>query len=572
MSPFPSAEKELADLERFLAAAGSNTRAGDPAFDDLRKRAERAALRLANPIRVAIVGLPGAGKSLLASFLVGEHVVRPQSRSGAGLPVILRHGDRREAYVSWWSGIDIPLPGNDLSTAGQHNPDYVEIRLPNPVLRFLSFMSLPGPADWNAQKELVRWVAGRADVLIWCAAGKAGWTDDERQLWALVPRRLQTQSLLVLTHPADALAGTPLGALPDNAITGARMQFHDVIGIATEAALVAAPGGQVVDPATWERAGGKALVGALIAAARVARRNDIALAREILARIAELRPAPPRPPEPPPPSIADLVKRPVSRPGLASEVVPPPKPARAASPVVPPKPVMPAPPTGAAAPAAGPAKDAAGPAPQEAAGAAAGSSLVRPRRPRATASIIFDELLQSYVTTSAPTDAEAPGSQERAPEDAAPRAADIPQPAPAISQAVAAAFPAPDGPEAEPVAGPAPGPAPSGQDGPAPPALARLLAGLADLSAYVGDPARFKDWEYMAQVTGLCEELTELTSRPGAMRAGGEWVARQVEEAFIALSLMQLEHGEQPCLDATTVLLQLARDLAWAEAPRQEAA
>lgn len=551
MSPFPSAEKELAELERFLAAARSDTRAGDPTFDDLRKRAERAALRLANPIRVAIVGLPGAGKSLLASFLVGERVDRPRRRTGEGLPVILRHGDRREAYVSWWSGIDIPLPGNDLSAAGQHNPDYVEIRLPNPVLRFLSFMSLPGPTDWNAQKELVRWVAGRADVLIWCASADAGWTDDERQLWALVPRRLQSQSLLVVTHAADAPAGTPLGPLPDNAIAGARLQFHDVIGIATQTALAAAPGGQVVDPAAWEGAGGKALVGALIAAARVARRNDIALAREILARIEEMRPAPPRAPEPPPPSIADLLQRPVSRPGLASEPVPPPRPTLASPPVVPRKPVTPTPPPGPATPAAEVAN-----APVEPAPTPAGPAPVLPRRVKGTASIIFDELIASY----AGADPGAPGSEGGAPDDSALPAAEAPRPEPWASEAEAAAVPA------------GAGPAPAAADGPAPPALARLLAGLADLSAYVGDPAGFKDWEYMAQVTGLCEELSELTSRPGAMRPGGEWVARQVEEAFIALSLMQLEHGEQPCLDATTVLLQLARDLAWAEASRPEAA
>ncbi|MCU0911054.1 MAG: hypothetical protein MUE98_06840, partial [Rhodobacteraceae bacterium] len=78
--------------------------------------------------------------------------------------------------------------------------------------------------------------------------------------------------------------------------------------------------------------------------------------------------------------------------------------------------------------------------------------------------------------------------------------------------------------------------------------------------------AGFKDWEYMARVTGLVEELAEVTSAPRAMREEGTWVARQVEEAFIQLSLMQLEQGEQPCLDASTVLLQLARDIAWSEA------
>jgi hypothetical protein len=191
---------------------------------------------------------------------------------------------------------------------------------------------------------------------------------------------------------------------------------------------------------------------------------------------------------------------------------------------------------------------------------------VLPRRVKGTATIIFDELLASYASTRSGAEAPADGDADAT----ATPPGEVPEPGearpPGASGATAAAPPASVGPEPMP---PATGAA-AGE--PLPPALARLVEGLDDLAAYVADPAGFKDWEFMAQVTGLCEQLTEFTSRPGAMLPGGEWVARQVEEAFIALSLMQLEHGEQPCLDATTVLLQLARDLAWAEARRQEAA
>lgn len=635
MSLFPSAEKELAELERFLAGAGADPRAGEAAFEDMRKRAERVALRIANPIRVAVVGLPGAGKSLLAGFLVGEKLGRPVKQSGEGLPVILRYGERAEAYVSWWSGIDIPLPGNDLSAAGQHNPDYVEFRLPNPVLRFLSFMSLPGARGWEAQKEQMRWVASRADILIWCIAAERGWTDEERQLWALVPRRLQAQSLLVATHPPAPPEGTALGTLPEGEIVGARTQFHDVIGIATEDALVAAPAGKVVDPAAWDRAGGKAVVGALLTVARVARRNDVLLAREILARLAGAPSeaadggdgAAPRPAAAPPPPAQPTAPRatppapapppaalPPAAPPAPTAHEPPPaakaaaeEPEAAAPPAAAGKPAAPAPVVPRRAPLAQPpvpiAKPAApklppvpkqtqppepSPPPEPPADAAAkapaGPSPVLPRRVRGTATIIFDELLAAYGaegdgnTEGEAAEADTPETETDFLDEAGAEAAkpEIPHAAEEVEVSSEEVQPPPqpacqlaDPPQAQPASRPA---ARSAAAAEPPPALKRLIEGIDALTAYAADEAGFKDWEYMAQVTGLCEELAEITGRRRAMRADGEWVARQVEEAFIALSLMQLEQGEQPCLDASTVLLQLARDLAWSETPLAGAA
>jgi hypothetical protein len=570
MSLFPSAEKELAELDAVLAGAGADPRAGDPAFEDLRKRAERVSLRISNPIRVAVLGLPGAGKALLAGFLVGERIGRPRKQSGEGLPVILRYGERSEAYLSWWSGIDIPLPGNDLSGVGEHNPDYVEFRLPNPVLRFLSFMSLPGGRDWNAQKEQVRWVASRADILIWCVAAEGGWTDEERQLWALVPRRLQAQSLLVVTHPPEPPEGTPLGPLPETEIVGAKTQFHDVIGIATADALTAAPSGKVADPAAWDKAGGKALVGSLLGVARLARRNDIALAREILNRLGPPQsaapaaaPAPSAPAAPAEPAPAPKPPAPQASPAPAPAPVPfafpkpdpaPPKPAPLAqSPVPAPKPVMPTLPPIPKAPAdPQPEPEKTVEAPPE---SPPGPAPVLPRRVRGTATKIFDELLAAYVGDSTGGEAASDAGPEAEPTTpAAPDAAEVPQ-------SSAAAAPAPRQPA------PAPAPAAAAAKAAAePPGLRRLLEGIDGLVAYADDEAGFKDWEYMARVTGLVEELAEVTSAPRAMREEGTWVARQVEEAFIQLSLMQLEQGEQPCLDASTVLLQLARDIAWSEA------
>ena len=129
MTPLPNAEKERADLERLVTAETDGGRRLPPERDRIVRVAERLALRLANPVRVALIGLPGAGKSTLAGFLVGHRFEPPRTADGGRLPVILRHGERPSGVAGWWSGIEIPLSGVDLSAASEYGPDYAELRL-----------------------------------------------------------------------------------------------------------------------------------------------------------------------------------------------------------------------------------------------------------------------------------------------------------------------------------------------------------------------------------------------------------------------------------------------------------
>jgi hypothetical protein len=102
-----------------------------------------------------------------------------------------------------------------------------------------------------------------------------------------------------------------------------------------------------------------------------------------------------------------------------------------------------------------------------------------------------------------------------------------------------------------------------------------MLTLLADragkLIAYVEAGDGFKDWEFMAQITELGDELSALTVSSRALKPEAAWIKPQVEDALVALSLLQMEQGNRPCEDAAMVVLQLARDLAWAAAPNEAA-
>ncbi len=499
MSPFPSVTQDLAELERFIAAELPARLATDPTIIELRQNAERLALRLSNPVRVAIAGLPGAGKTMLANFLAGQIYVAPSTERGNALPVILRYCEKPETIAGWWSGIEIPYRGIEPKSAAEHGPDYIELRLPNPVLEFISFLDMPGEEDWPGQKEQMRWIGGRADVVLWCTRATDPWVDEEWQLWSLVPKRVQSRSLLVATQ-TDLVKNPPaLEEAMQRLRAATKDRFAELVTIGTRTALDAAPAGRVLDTAAWENSGGRAMVGTLLSAARAVRRADIAAARELLSDAAEaLGLAPPRPDKPKPAAPADAA---------------------------PEKPV----------------EDA----PEE-----SGAPAVRPGRPASRIGR-FKEASENERPAEAEAEIEAEAEAEAPPataEDAAPA------PAAETEPPVSAEAAPPDAATA----------APS-------PLLTLLAKRAGKLIAYAEAGDGFKDWEFMAQVTELGDELSALTVSSRALKPEAAWIKPQVEDALVALSLLQMEQGDRPCEDAAVVVLQLARDLAWAAAPGEAA-
>lgn len=278
MIQFPSAEAELAGLAGVLA---------DPAgAAEIRARAERLALKLSNPVRVAILGLPGAGKTELAGFLVGERLTVPGNADGIRPPLIFSHSETAAARAGWWNGKEVAVDPEDLDAAFRESPDFVELKLPNPILKLINFIDMPGVAGGERLAEQVRWTAARAEILIWCTHAAWAWSTEEVHLWSLVPQRVQRSSLLAVTHTDEPLAVIAIGETLARLRTAALPRFRDLVTIATTSAVAAAPSGNVQDIRAWEASGGRALVGRLLAAARAVREADIEAARALLAEVA----------------------------------------------------------------------------------------------------------------------------------------------------------------------------------------------------------------------------------------------------------------------------------------------
>jgi hypothetical protein len=509
VSLFPPTDALVAELERLLAVELPASQAIEPQLRELSRQANRARLRIANPVRVAIVGLPGAGKSSLAAFLSGTAYPDAATPDGRHLPVVLRFGERMGTSAGWWSGIEIPQDSVDFVSAAAHGPDYVELRLPNPVLQYMSFLDTPGVAAWSDQKQQMRWVSSRADILLWCTNAGNPWLDDEWQLWSLVPQALHRHSLLVATH-ADQVALRPgergvaerLGALAGG-------QFRGSVGITTPAALAAAPGGRVDDAGAWEKSGGRGVVTALLALAREIRLADVAAARDCAAALSD--------------GLFGQGKLREDAQDSATE---------AGGRRWPPEPRRPADQVRASGEDDGSPRSAT-------------SALARLSRALGSA----QGETEDRARPSSATAEELSGDEEAAPPHEAPPAPAAPAATPS-AEATAPAIEVPS----------APGATAAGAR------LIECLANGIDELAQIAGGADFKDWQFMAAMTELADDLSAASLEPGAFRPDGTWIRGEIEEALVALSLLQMEPGERPCIDGSMMLLQIARDLSWSAA------
>lgn len=229
MTPQPSVrDNTLAGLKTLCADARLSAKA----------QASCAALagKLAAPVRIGLLGMPGAGKRAILAALGGlppdlgtqalptlELIHGPTARTGAMLP----DGSRIETEG---------LPTPDLLAQG---PVFLQITSPEPALSGRRLLLLVTNASASDLRAGLSWAAPRLDLALWCSRD---WSDFERDLWQAAPDRLHNHALLVLTGdrppqsqdanfdgqfqvcPANAQGLAPLVAHLDREIEDASLQ------------------------------------------------------------------------------------------------------------------------------------------------------------------------------------------------------------------------------------------------------------------------------------------------------------------------------------------------------------
>lgn len=243
-----------------------------------RKIGMRLMSQLHEPTRVAVVGLPGAGKSRLINLILGADLM-PEYEGVAA--VELGYGEVARTQFTLADGTISFLEG----VAGQGDlpagTARVSVLRDNPALKGWSVTEIGLIASPRVQIDLLEWMSGRSNFAIWCSTR---FDEREHALWSAVPDVLKDNSFLALTRADRLFMKGELEAQIARLRPIVADEFRALYPVATLQAAAARLDGGIKDRQLWRSSGGMALVDGIRSSVEQARSADLDHAFMLLER------------------------------------------------------------------------------------------------------------------------------------------------------------------------------------------------------------------------------------------------------------------------------------------------
>lgn len=208
--------------------------------------------------RIALMGEFSAGKSTILNVMIGQPLLPTKVTATELPPVWICHGKPKALWVDH-RGESHELPFGDFASVPA-TADHLRIFAEAEILQHVDIIDTPGISDPNLAEESWRFAAARADMVLWCSAVTQAWRETERGTWVSLPRRLRSNSLLVVTH-ADKI-----GNLTDRERVERRLRretaglFNDMIFISGRDAQRALESSDGNDSSLWIGSNGATLM------------------------------------------------------------------------------------------------------------------------------------------------------------------------------------------------------------------------------------------------------------------------------------------------------------------------
>ena len=235
---------------------------------------------LCKPVQVAVMGLPGSGKSTLINVMLGRSVV-PR---GTRIPVVeIAHGPQERTTFELEDGQCIRSAGGLDSETLPGNAIRARLELTDPGLTRQNYVEIGLSGNFGHQMSMVNWVVQWADIILWCTEE---FNDAEAKLWASVPDDIKDHSFLILTMADRQMLRGVLQDRIDALEPVVSEEFLALYPIATEQAITARCADQQLNEPLWKSSGGLELFEALMRQVNNGRTEDMDQARMLLNRFA----------------------------------------------------------------------------------------------------------------------------------------------------------------------------------------------------------------------------------------------------------------------------------------------
>lgn len=250
---------------------------------NLQPNAEGMLATLNKPVRITVMGLPNTGKSQLINLLAGETVIP----DGFHLPTTqLVFGDVAQSKCTMPDGAVQVLDHCNIAIIAAMQPVFVELALPLAALKRISILEVVASDDHIEQQRAMMWASKRTDVALWCTH-----TFDipEQSLWGVMPDIIKDHGFMVVTK-ADILARNDL---LDNTLANvknvAEHEFNQILPISTISALAARSADGSIDKDALRRAGGLALISAILRQVELGQQATVDQATVLLRQLADVK-------------------------------------------------------------------------------------------------------------------------------------------------------------------------------------------------------------------------------------------------------------------------------------------
>lgn len=241
----------------------------------------RLLAHLTKPVQVVVTGFERSGKSALLEMLTA----RPVIGRDVSLPVIeMVYGPAERALIE-------RADGSVTSAMGQLRdvdcpPDAVRARqeLPDPAMMQQDYIEIGLYGSPDQKRATLQNAITRADVMIWCSQA---FSDEEQELWSLVPDPMKDHSMLALTMADQQMMR---GILHDQIARLEPVVAEDFLGlfpVATLQGIAARTSADEVNEALWSSSGGQPLMELVHRQVQQGRKADVDQARIFMERLAK---------------------------------------------------------------------------------------------------------------------------------------------------------------------------------------------------------------------------------------------------------------------------------------------
>ena len=255
---------------------------------NLQPNAEAMLAKLNKPVRVTVMGLPNTGKSQLLNLLAGEIVI-PE---GVHLPTTqLVFGETTQSKCTMPDGTVQVLDHCDANAIAQMGPVFVQLELPLAALKRISILEVVASDDHIDQQRAMQWATKRTDVALWCTHT---FNIPEQTLWGAVPDIIKDHGFMVVTKADILNRNDLLDSTLANVKNVAEHEFNQILPISTLSALGARSASGQIDKDALRRAGGLALISAILRQVELGQQATVDQATVLLRQLASAKAATPK--------------------------------------------------------------------------------------------------------------------------------------------------------------------------------------------------------------------------------------------------------------------------------------